>query len=166
MAVHYTFPSLFVFLACFPISSLPSLLSCSCGLLLFGFVLAIDIPANGCLSLLRCFTRVYILSLCMCSSFCCMSPSPPFLFSRWDLRLHWIIPSPSDLCICVPLQEALSFSCGPGIPFCYLFCCRDRSFAPTHIILDCHHLLSPCLSLLRVATNVFPRTPKQCLFAC
>lgn len=81
MAVHSAFPP-FVFLARFPISCVPSLLSLSLPLPLWSLVIwrvwVIDIPANGCLALSRSFTRVslYISNVCM-QLVLLYNPDPP-----------------------------------------------------------------------------------------
>jgi len=95
-------------------------------------VLVIDILANGCLSLSRRIARVslYIISVYMQPVLLCNPPFPP-----WVLRLYLNTPFPPCLCMYVPLQEASPSHVDRAflpVVACYLCCCRDRSFAPTH----------------------------------
>ena len=157
MAVYNTFPSPFVFSACFHFLCVPSSLFLSLRSPVV-CVLIIDISANGCLPPSRCFTCVslYINSVCM--QLILLYNPPPLSFPPNGSTITLDHPIPSGSCMYVPPQEAPPFSCGPEIsPCCRLLFIlfRDRSFAPAH---NCHrHCLVRCSRVSRnQCTSIHP----------
>ncbi|KAF9653933.1 hypothetical protein BDM02DRAFT_1128937 [Thelephora ganbajun] len=126
-----------------PFPVCPSSSLCSCAFLLFGVYWLLIFPQMSCLSLLR-FLRAffYISSVCIRSSFCCITPPP---LSRWT---YGYIESscPYQTCACMyHLQEALPSS-RTGYPsllsLVIYFVVEIVLLLPCTIVLGCHHLLS------------------------
>lgn len=146
-------PSLPVFLARFPISCVPSLLSLFLRSLVIWRVLVIGIPANGCLASSPSFVRVSLYIYNVCSSFCCITPTPSI-----SPNMPYL-----GLCISVLLQEALHSSHG-------------RAFSPRRLLFNlysrplfCSHprsSLTVTASYRLVSCSCGTSYVEQCLFAC
>lgn len=136
MAVYNTFPSPFVFSACFHSLCVPSFLFLSLRSPVV-CVLIIDISANGCLPPSRCFTCVslYINSVCM--QLILLYNPPPLSFPPDGSTITLDHPIPSGSCMYVPPQEApLSRVDRRFLPVvaCYLFCFEIALLHPPTIV--------------------------------
>lgn len=136
-------------------------------------VLIINIYASGCFFLLSCAVLCAFLRIIVCMRLVLLFDISSFL-SRWDSRLHWIIPFSSGLCMYVPPQEALSSRLDLGIPPCcrlLFICCRDRSFIPTQkhpwlSLSPTYYLVCCSCASCNQCISTHPLYNLQCLFVC